>query len=51
MKKLVETTLAVFSCLTSVNAQEIADNAIGLRIDDRDGFGTEMTTLMKCSHF
>jgi hypothetical protein len=43
MKKIVLTTVAIFSCLAFVNAQEIADNAIGLRIGGSDGFGTEIT--------
>lgn len=43
MKKLVLTTLAIFVGLTSVNAQDIADNAIGLRLGDSDGFGTEVS--------
>ena len=43
MKKLVLTTFAIFTCFTFVNAQEIADNAIGLRIGSSDGFGTEVS--------
>ncbi len=43
MKKLVLTTFAIFTCLAFVNAQEIADNAIGLRIGSSDGFGTEVS--------
>ena len=43
MKKLVLTTFAIFTCLAFVNAQEIADNAIGLRLGDSDGFGTEIS--------
>jgi hypothetical protein len=43
MKKLVLTTFAIFTCLTFVNAQEIADNAIGLRMGSSDGFGTEVS--------
>jgi len=43
MKKLVLTTLAVFTCFAFVNAQDIADNAIGLRLGDSDGFGTEVS--------
>ena len=43
MKKLVLTTFAIFTCLAFMNAQEIADNAIGLRLGDSDGFGTEIS--------
>jgi len=43
MKKLILTTIAIFTGLVFVSAQEIADNAIGLRIGDDDGFGTEIT--------
>ena len=43
MKKLVLTTFAIFTCLAFINAQEIADNAIGLRLGDSDGFGTEIS--------
>ncbi len=43
MKKLVLTTLTIFTCIAFVSAQEIADNAIGLRLGDSDGFGTEVS--------
>ena len=43
MKKLVLATFTIFTCLGFVNAQEIADNAIGLRIGSNDGFGTEIS--------
>jgi hypothetical protein len=43
MKKLFLTTFALFAGLIFINAQEIADNAIGLRIGDDDGFGTEIS--------
>ena len=43
MKKLILTTIAIFTGLVFASAQEIADNAIGLRIGDDDGFGTEIT--------
>lgn len=43
MKKLVLTSLAIFVGLAFVNAQDIADNAIGLRIGDSDGLGTEVS--------
>ncbi|WP_299362024.1 hypothetical protein [Winogradskyella sp.] len=43
MRKLILTTVAIFTGLLFVSAQEIADNAIGLRIGDDDGFGTEIS--------
>lgn len=43
MKKLILSTLGIFVSVVLMNAQEIADNAIGLRIGDSDGFGTEVT--------
>lgn len=43
MKKLVLTTVILFTSLFFVKAQNIADNAIGLRIGDDDGFGTEIS--------
>ena len=43
MKKIVLSTFVILTCLAFVNAQEIADNAIGLRIGSNDGFGTEVT--------
>lgn len=43
MKKLILVALTVFVSFTFVNAQEIADNAIGLRIGDSNGFGAEIS--------
>ncbi|WP_299114139.1 hypothetical protein [uncultured Winogradskyella sp.] len=43
MKKLILTTFAVFAGFAFMNAQEIADNAIGLRLGDSDGFGAEIS--------
>lgn len=43
MKKLILTSLVIFASLTFINAQEIADNAIGLRLGSSDGFGTEIS--------
>ncbi|WP_425075475.1 hypothetical protein [Psychroserpens sp. S379A] len=39
MKKLFLVALAFFGVVTLSNAQEIADNAIGLRLGDSDGIG------------
>ncbi|WP_299123152.1 hypothetical protein [uncultured Winogradskyella sp.] len=43
MKKLILTSFAVFASFAFMNAQNIADNAIGLRIGDNDGLGTEIS--------
>ena len=43
MKKLILSTLGIFAGVLFMNAQEIADNAIGLRIGDSDGLGTEVS--------
>ena len=43
MKKLFLSILAIGGLFFTVNAQEISDNAIGLRLGDSDGFGTEIT--------
>jgi hypothetical protein len=40
---LIFSLVAFFSMLTFMSAQEIANNAIGLRIGDGDGFGTEIS--------
>ncbi|MCD2258970.1 hypothetical protein [Psychroserpens luteolus] len=42
MKKLFLLALALIG-FTTVNAQDIADNAIGLRLGDSDGFGAEIS--------
>ena len=47
MKKLIFTTLGIFGSLLFINAQEISDNAIGLRLGDSDGLGTEITYQRK----
>lgn len=43
MKKLFLLSLLFAGFTTIASAQEIADNAIGLRIGDNDGFGTEIS--------
>lgn len=43
MKKLVVYTIALFGVVLTTYAQNIADNAIGLRIGDSDGFGAEIS--------
>ncbi len=43
MKKLFLSIIVIAGLMFTVNAQEISDNAIGLRLGDNDGFGTEIT--------
>ncbi|MFI1743808.1 hypothetical protein [Thalassobellus sediminis] len=43
MKKLFLLSFAVFGFVFASNAQDIADNAIGLRLGDSDGLGAEIS--------
>ncbi|GGD28822.1 hypothetical protein [Hyunsoonleella pacifica] len=43
MKKLFVLAVALLGFTFTSNAQEIADNAIGLRLGDSDGFGAEIS--------
>lgn len=43
MKKICLSLLATVAILTTVNSQNISDNAIGLRLGDNDGFGAEVS--------
>ncbi len=43
MKKLFVFSLALLGLVFTSNAQDIADNAIGLRIGDNDGFASEIS--------
>jgi len=43
MKKLFLLSLAILGFVFTSNSQNIADNAIGLRIGDNDGFGAEVS--------
>ena len=43
MKKIFLSIIAIAGLIVSVNAQSISDNAIGLRLGDSNGFGTEIT--------
>ena len=43
MKKLILLTLALVGFAFSGSAQNVADNAIGLRMGDSDGFGAEIS--------
>ncbi|OUS00932.1 hypothetical protein A9Q86_09285 [Flavobacteriales bacterium 33_180_T64] len=42
MKKLFLAAIAIIG-FTTVNAQDISDNAIGLRLGDSDGFGAQIS--------
>lgn len=42
MKQTLFILTLLFAVATSVNAQDISSNAIGIRIGDNDGFGTEV---------
>ncbi|AGC78127.1 hypothetical protein LX97_03210 [Nonlabens dokdonensis] len=43
MKKIVLTVLLGLGFLIQSNAQDISNNAIGIRLGDGDGFGTEIS--------
>ncbi len=43
MKKICLSLLASVAILASTNAQNISDNAIGLRLGDNNGFGAEVS--------
>lgn len=43
MKKIFLLSVLALGSISFMNAQDIADNAIGLRIGDSDGFGTEVS--------
>ncbi|WGD34478.1 hypothetical protein [Olleya sp. YS] len=43
MKKLFLFAIAIFGFATCTYAQDISDNAIGLRFGDSDGFGAEIS--------
>lgn len=43
MKKIILVSIFVFSGILFTNAQEISENAIGLRFGDNDGFGGEIS--------
>jgi opacity protein-like surface antigen len=42
MKKVFFTTVLIFGVIFASNSQTISKNAIGLRLGDNDGFGTEL---------
>lgn len=43
MKKLFLLSITIFAFILSASSQEIAENAIGLRLGDSDGFGAEIS--------
>ena len=43
MKKLFLLSIAILGFVFTSNAQSIADNALGLRLGDSDGFGAEIS--------
>lgn len=43
MKQLILSIIALFVGFAFVSAQDIAENAIGLRLGDSDGFGAEIS--------
>jgi len=47
MKKRFLLPFILFGSLTLINAQDIADNAIGLRLGDSDGVGAEISYQKK----
>jgi hypothetical protein len=47
MKKIVLGLSLLLGSLLTINAQEISDNAVGLRIGSNDGFGAEISFQRK----
>ena len=47
MKKVILILSLVFSATSTMNGQEISDNAIGLRLGSNDGFGAEISYQRK----
>ena len=43
MKRILLVAVAFLGCTALMSAQEISDNAIGLRLGDSDGFGAEVS--------
>ena len=43
MRKLFLSTVAIFTGLLFMNAQDVSENSIGLRLGDSDGFGAEIS--------
>lgn len=49
MKKLLFTSAMLFGFLFCANAQNISENALGLRLGSNDGFGSEISYQRKLS--
>ena len=49
MKKLLLSTTMLFGFMFCANAQNISENALGLRLGTNDGFGSEITYQRKLS--
>lgn len=49
MKRLVLLVTVLFGGIFFMNAQQISDNAIGIRLGDNDGFGAEISYQYKLS--
>ncbi|MGK0458270.1 MAG: hypothetical protein ACJAVE_001251, partial [Polaribacter sp.] len=47
MKKIVLGLSLLLGSLLTINAQEISDNAVGLRVGSNDGFGAEISFQRK----
>jgi hypothetical protein len=50
MKKSILLLAAIFSFVLSMNSQDIADSALGIRIGDIDGFGGEISYQKKIGY-
>ena len=46
MKKVFLVAIALIGFTLTSNAQAIADNALGLRLGDSDGFGAEIVDFL-----
>lgn len=49
MKKLLIISIIALVAMTSLNAQDISKNALGLRLGDSDGFGAEVSYQARLS--
>jgi len=49
MKKLILVSVFLVGVISTINAQEIANHAIGIRFGDNDGFGGEISYQRKLS--
>lgn len=49
MKNILIISAVFFMAITSINAQDISKNALGLRLGDNDGFGAEVSYQARLS--